>query len=150
MLHNLRNIDKDSPACCPPPGLSISSSCRHLPAGRRVRTLAARRGAGRIPLSPCWKQSLLINSIIPMPQINTAPSFNNFTLYLTWALIIFSTAYAWFHFLNFFLKKQLTVIWIRMSHHMSIVLPANAALKFLEKEQKGFTYVSQPCCNQNW
>lgn len=37
-----------------------------------------------------------------------------------------------------------------MSYHMSIVLPENAALKFLEKEQKGFTYITQLCCNWNW
>lgn len=42
------------------------------------------------------------------------------------------------HEFLFFLKKQLTVIWIRMSLHMPIVLPANAAMKFVEKETKGF------------
>lgn len=37
-----------------------------------------------------------------------------------------------------------------MALHMSIVLPANAALKFVEKEQKFFMYISQLYCNQNW
>lgn len=36
-----------------------------------------------------------------------------------------------------------------MALHMSIVLPANAALKFVEKEQKFFMYISQLYCNQN-
>lgn len=37
-----------------------------------------------------------------------------------------------------------------MSLHMSIVLPVNAALKFVEKEQKVFMYISQLYCNQKW